>query len=488
MEATTIAFDVTALKVANHLVMATQPPVTITAGTDFSLVAVAEDSLGNVDTSFNGLLTVTDNAGALEVPLTVPAVNGMATFSGLTLTKAVPADSLYVTADSLTAATSNTFDVKATLATQLLILGPAGNVTAGSSFGVLAVAADPFGNADATYNGNVTVVLSSGTLHGTLTEQAVNGVAAFSDLSINKAGTGYTLTAADGSLASGTSGSFNVTPAPASKVVFTMEPSSTAGDNFFTVVPAVQVSIEDDYDNVVTSDASSVIVALGTNPSEGTLHGTLTRQAVNGAATFSDLSITMPANCYTESATKGYTLTATDGSLSPGTSDPFSVTASTPGLYDPASSIFRLKNSLGGGTADEKFPFGKPGAGWIPIAGDWDGNGTYTIGLYDPATSTFRLKNSNTGGKADEVFVFGKPDAGWIPIVGDWVHSGIDSIGLYDPATSTFHLKNSHTGGKADELFVFGKPVPTGFPLRVTGMAMERTPSASTTPLPLPSV
>ena len=68
------------------------------------------------------------------------------------------------------------------------------------------------------------------------------------------------------------------------------------------------------------------------------------------------------------------------------------------------------------------FVFGKPGAGWIPIVGDWVHNGTDSIGLYDPTTSTVRLKNSHTGGKADEMFVFGKP-GGWKPIAGDWMGS-----------------------------------------------------------------
>ena len=44
---------------------------------------------------------------------------------------------------------------------------------------------------------------------------AVAGVASFSGLSIDKIGTGYTLTAADGSLTGTTSGSFNISPAAA---------------------------------------------------------------------------------------------------------------------------------------------------------------------------------------------------------------------------------------------------------------------------------
>src|SRR5262249_49472392 len=61
----------------------------------------------------------------------------------------------------------------------------------------------------------VTVALGnnpgSGTLSGTTTVTVSGGVATFSNLSINNAGTGYTLTATSGSLTGATSASFNVT-------------------------------------------------------------------------------------------------------------------------------------------------------------------------------------------------------------------------------------------------------------------------------------
>ena len=65
------------------------------------------------------------------------------------------------------------------------------------------------------------------------------------------------------------------------------------------------------------------------------------------------------------------------------------------------------------GYADVAFAYGAAGAGWIPLAGDWDGNGTETIGLYNPATSTFYLRNTtslqgpNDKGYADVTFTFG---------------------------------------------------------------------------------
>ncbi len=128
----------------------------------------------------------------------------------------------------------------------------------------------------------------------------------------------------------------------------------------------------------------------------------------------------------------------------------------TVGLYNPTTSTFFLKNTNSAGAADLVFGYGPAGAGWTPIAGDWDGNGTVTVGLYNPTTSTFFLKNTNTAGAADLVFTYGPVGAGWLPVVGDWNGDGIDTIGLYNPTTSTFFLKNANSAGAADLVFGYG--------------------------------
>jgi hypothetical protein len=61
---------------------------------------------------------------------------------------------------------------------------------------------------------------------GTATATAVAGVATFSNLSINSAGTGYTLTASAATLTSATSSAFNVTAGAAAKLGFTVPPGS----------------------------------------------------------------------------------------------------------------------------------------------------------------------------------------------------------------------------------------------------------------------
>ena len=52
-------------------------------------------------------------------------------------------------------------------------------------------------------------------------------------------------------------------------------------------------------------------------------------------------------------------------------------------------------------------PMAQPEAGWLPIAGDWNGDGKDTIGLYDPTKAVFYLRNTNDAGYADVSFAYG---------------------------------------------------------------------------------
>jgi hypothetical protein len=84
------------------------------------------------------------------------------------------------------------------------------------------------------------------------------------------------------------------------------------------IAPAVTVLLVDGNDDLVTTASGTVTVAIGTNPSGGTLSGTLSIAAVNGVATFTTLKINL--------AGTGYTLTASSGALLATTSTPFNVT------------------------------------------------------------------------------------------------------------------------------------------------------------------
>src|SRR5437773_389612 len=153
------------------------------------------------------------------------------------------------------------------------------------------------------FTGNITVAIgtnpSSGALSGTLTHAAVAGVATFSGLSIDKAGTGYTLTATGAG--STTSSAFNITAGTATQLVFSVQPTNAVAGAAIT--PAVQVTAQDGNGNTATGFTGNITVAIGTNPGTGTLSGTKTVAAVAGVATFSGLSI--------DKTGTGYTLTAT---------------------------------------------------------------------------------------------------------------------------------------------------------------------------------
>jgi hypothetical protein len=131
----------------------------------------------------------------------------------------------------------------------------------------------------------------------------------------------------------------------------------------------------------------------------------------------------------------------------------------TSGFYDTVTGTFFLNNKSGSGVADLAFTFGAGGLGYVPIAGDWDGDGKVTVGLYQPSTGVFYLKNANTPGLADVTFTFGAGGLGFIPITGDWDGDGKDTVGLYLPSTGTFFLKNTNANGPADLVFGLG---PTG--------------------------
>ena len=73
---------------------------------------------------------------------------------------------------------------------------------------------DTLGNVDSSFTASVTVVIGTnplgGRLSGTLSVAPVNGVALFGDLTIDKAGTGYTLNATRSGATGASSASFDV--------------------------------------------------------------------------------------------------------------------------------------------------------------------------------------------------------------------------------------------------------------------------------------
>jgi uncharacterized protein (TIGR03382 family) len=322
---TSTAFEITPSN-ASRLVFTVQPTNSV-AGVAFSpdLRVEARDTSGNLDVSFNGMvsLSIGNNPGSATLMGTpmVMATAGVATFSGVSLDKVGTGYTLVAAGTGLVSATSSAFNITPAAASQLVFATQPLSAVAGSFLSppVRVEARDAFDNIDTAYTGNITVAIGTNpggaTLSGTLSVAAVAGVVSYADLSLDKVGTGYTLSASASGMTSVTSAMFNITPAAATRLAFAVQPVNTPAGQFIT--PAVVVEAQDPFGNRATAFSGAITVAIGSNPGPSTLSGSLSGPAINGARSFSDLMLDRTA--------MGYTLTAVATGLASATSQSFDV-------------------------------------------------------------------------------------------------------------------------------------------------------------------
>lgn len=409
----------------------TMQPSSVTAGSSITpgVEVTARDAHGYTATSFSGVITaaIATNPGSTTLGGTIvmAAVSGVAAFPDLHIDKSGAGYTLYVTSGSLTSSASASFDVAAGPAARVAFTALPGTARAGVAIApaIVVNARDVLGNLATTYSGPVTIGLAAnpagGTLSGMKTVTAIGGSASFSDLSLDKASTGYTLTTSGSGLGADTSSAITilagpvapghstvvaaptsimastgassagitvtardafdnpvvganvvltatgggntliqpvgqtnaggvatgtlsstaaetktvaasvagvsltqaaavtVTPAVNGVLVFTSQPATAIAGAAIT--PAVKAAVRDAFGNTFTTFTGNVTVALGANPGSDALTGTMTRAAVAGEATFTDLVLIKAA--------AGYTLTASAGGITGGTSNPFNITA-----------------------------------------------------------------------------------------------------------------------------------------------------------------
>ena len=190
---------------AARLVISSAIPANVVAGSPFGFTVTVEDSFQNVVPTYSGNVTVsrTSSIGGPDATLggtvTVPVVNGMATFSDLTLNIATNGYLLESSSGDLIQATSRSINVSAAPAVQLVVLSPPpSTVNADTGFNLRVLAEDAFGNTDPNFNGPVTLALAGGSpagasLGGTLTINASNGEALFTGVTLNAAASGASL-------------------------------------------------------------------------------------------------------------------------------------------------------------------------------------------------------------------------------------------------------------------------------------------------------
>ncbi len=186
---------------------------------------------------------------------------------------------------------------------------------------------DASNNLVANSSAPVTLVIGtnpgSGTLSGTLTQNAVNGVATFANLSIDKIGPGYTLAASSSGLTGATSSAFNITIGAAAKLAFFTQPSDGTPNTAFPTQPRVEV--QDAGGNRRTSNPGgnaniTLAIVSGTGAPGAVLTCTTNPLVANsGLATFAGCRINLAGN--------NYQLRATASGLASADSDPFDITA-----------------------------------------------------------------------------------------------------------------------------------------------------------------
>jgi hypothetical protein len=93
----------------------------------------------------------------------------------------------------------------------------------------------------------------------------------------------------------------------------------------------------------------------------------------------------------------------------------------------------------------------------IPVAGDWDGDGKWSVGIYDPTNGMWFLKNAVMAGAPDYAFEYGGP--GGVPVTGDWNGDGTTTVGIVTTATGEWLLNDfNRSGAPTVAPFQFGTP------------------------------
>ena len=197
---------------------------------------------------------------------------------------------------------------------------------------------------------------------------------------------------------------------------------------------------------------ATVSLAIGTNPSQGTLSGMTSKSASGGSACFPGLSIDRPGT--------GYTLVATSGTLASATSNAFNVTAPSgsrvaydfnadgkadagimrPGGGPGGTDLWYAPYTGGGGSFN--IYFGAPGD--LPVAGDYDGDGKADAAIYRPSNGLWYGVRTATGTVAVQESI------GWqsgdVPAPCDYNGDGWTDLAYFRPSTGQWFGLSIRTG------------------------------------------
>lgn len=135
--------------------------------------------------------------------------------------------------------------------------------------------------------------------------------------------------------------------------------------------------------------------------------------------------------------------------------------STTMGVYRPSNRTFYLRNSLATGSPLVTVTLGLSGD--QPVCGDWDGNGSQTVGVYRASSATFYLLNGNSRSGPLTQFRLGAP--GDRPVAGDWTGQHRDTVGVYRPSTSTFYLTYTNATSAPRHAYAYGNRADANRPV-----------------------
>ena len=476
----------------------TQEPTDALAGDNISPAITVElrDASNNLVTSETSNVTVafgTDpSAGSATLggTLTVAAVGGVATFNDLTVDIAQTGYTLNFTSGVLTDATSSNFNITPNVKSQLVFKTEPTDVDMNSSLApsIEVEIQDAYGNITSDTD-SITLSFNndpsgSATLGGTVTQSAVSGVASFNDITVDYAGSGFTLDATSGVLTPATSASFNVNSVPA-QLVITTQPSDA--DQLAVMTPSIVVEIRDANNIIVSSATDNISLAFGTDPSAGaaTIGGTTTKAAVNGVATFDDITV--------DTANTGYTFDFTSGALTNAVTNLFTINVAIPTVTIDALSVINTNNvsnytvtgscsedtrtvtlDVGGVAATPTCSGGSYNSGALDLSGVADSPSVLVTADHDNAAATPAVQATQNVVKDTDVpevssntiaaNTYTLSETITISVVFDQIVNvtGLPRIELYFESQASANIYASYNGGSGTNTLTFEYDVAAG--------------------------
>jgi adhesin/invasin len=228
-------------------------------------------------------------------------------------------------------------------------------------------------------------------LSGTVTVQAVGGVSAFLDLSIDLAGVGYSLTAATAGLAQDISAEFDVIAAGSNRL-------------------SLSTQVVDENSNPVSQAGIQITAEVETGPGGAILGGGTATTDAFGQATFSGLVLTGATGSYTLrfGATGLFPVSSNSITLDLGDADPTLTTAVVPGGLAGVATSMAIQardagnNDLtsGGATVAVSVAAGPNADSTVTVVDNGDGtySATYTPTIVGTDEFSITLDGTGIGG------------------------------------------------------------------------------------------